>query len=178
MFLQRTRIFLVATVLCFLLGEVEAAPRRSRRARRPAHRIARKASRTRAAARLVRRTPTGRAGPSAALWARRYVGVRYVWGGATPRGFDCSGLTMYCYRKAGRRIPRTASQQFRYGRPVATNALSPGDLLFFWGGRRIAHVGMWVGGGRIIHAPRPGRRVTNAAFSGWFRKRFAGARRY
>lgn len=123
----------------------------------------------------------------AVLTARRALGVPYRWGGTSRRGFDCSGLTQWCYRTAGVRIPRTASQQFRYGRAIATAWILPGDLVFFratGAGRpggtrgRISHVGMWVGGGQMIHAPRPGKRVQSVRFGGYWRRRFAGARRY
>jgi cell wall-associated NlpC family hydrolase len=114
----------------------------------------------------------------AVLAARRALGVRYVWGGESLRGMDCSGLTRWSYRQAGLTIPRTASQQFRYGRAVATSSMTSGDLVFFRVGRRISHVGMYVGGGRMIHSPRPGKRVSNVAFGGYWRRRFAGARRF
>ncbi|MBC9957835.1 peptidoglycan-binding protein [Yimella sp. cx-51] len=87
--------------------------------------------------------------------ARKYLGVPYVWGGSTPSGFDCSGLTQYVYREAGLTIPRTASMQQRAMTRVATP--QPGDLVFF--GTPAYHVGIWVSEGTMIAAPYPGQVV-------------------
>ncbi|HMK93275.1 MAG TPA: C40 family peptidase [Thermoleophilia bacterium] len=98
--------------------------------------------------------------PKAVKVARRYLGVRYVWGGSTPRGFDCSGLTRYVYHKLGIRIPRLAASQYTEGLYVPRHRLRRGDLVFF--GRSaplIHHVGIYVGRGRMIDAPHTGARV-------------------
>jgi len=99
--------------------------------------------------------------------ALRYVGkVDYVWGGTTPAGFDCSGLTQYCYREIGITIPRNSRTQFRAGAyipPDRLDVLVAGDLVFFgYGGdaNRIHHVGMYVGDGNYVHAPATGQKVT------------------
>lgn len=83
-------------------------------------------------------------------------GKPYVWGATGPNAFDCSGLIGYAYRTAGIRLPRTTWDQIDTGRRIPTSALRPGDLVFY---REAAHVGMYIGGGRIVHAPRPGTSV-------------------
>lgn len=88
-------------------------------------------------------------------------GIRYVWGGASPRtGFDCSGLTKYAYAKVGKRLPRTAQAQYNAAYKISRSSARPGDLVFFGGSRGIYHVGVYAGGGYIWHAPRPGKRVS------------------
>lgn len=85
--------------------------------------------------------------------ARRYLGAPYAYGGASPGGFDCSGLVMYVYSKVGVSLPHHAASQYGLGRPVRYSALRPGDLVFFSG---LGHVGMFVGKGRFIDAPQSG----------------------
>ncbi len=87
--------------------------------------------------------------------AKQYLGVPYVYGGESPSGFDCSGLTMYVYAKAGMSIPRTASAQQRALSP--TSHPEPGDLVFF--GTPAYHVGIYLGGNKMIAAPHPGTSV-------------------
>ena len=120
-------------------------------------------------------------GADAAALARRFIGARYVWGGASPKGFDCSGLTMYVYAQLGVTLPHKASLQFntRYGARVATlNDLRPGDLVFFvrtTPARGITHVGIYTGNGRMVTAntPRTGVREVSV-YDGYWRSRFAG----
>ena len=108
-------------------------------------------------------------------YARRLLCVRYVYGGTTPRtGFDCSGFTRYVYASIGMQLPHYTGSQFALGRRVARRSLRPGDLLFFNG---LGHEGMYIGGGRFIHAPSSGKRVSIAALSGWYEDRYVGARR-
>ncbi len=93
--------------------------------------------------------------------ARRMLGVPYQLGGSTPRGFDCSGLTSYSYRNAGIAIPRTSAEQFLAARPTPPHLLQPGDLLFFnIKGRRVSHVGIYIGADQFVHAPGTGKRVS------------------
>lgn len=93
--------------------------------------------------------------------AEGLVGTPYRFGGSDDRGFDCSGLAVYAYERAGITIPRTAAEQERSATPVPLPALRPGDLLFFRiRSRHVDHVGIYVGDGRFIHAPRPGALVS------------------
>ena len=94
--------------------------------------------------------------------AERYLGVPYVWGGATPSGFDCSGLVQYCYRQIGIDVGRTTWDQMGCGTRIAVSALQPGDLVFFRGGE---HVGIYVGDGTYIHAPHTGAVVSYGSLS-------------
>ena len=108
-------------------------------------------------------------------YAKRFVGVRYVYGGSTPRsGFDCSGFVRYVYAHFGISLPHSSYAQFNDGRRVARGSLRPGDLVFFDG---LGHVGMYVGNGRFIHAPHSGTRVRIEKLAGWYSSRFDGARR-
>ncbi len=91
----------------------------------------------------------------------RYRGVPYRYGGSTPSGFDCSGFSSYVIRKAlGKNIPRRASVQARAAHRISRSAARPGDLVFFHHGGRVYHVGIYAGGNKVLHAPRPGRRVS------------------
>ncbi|MEU7640420.1 MULTISPECIES: C40 family peptidase [unclassified Streptomyces] len=83
-------------------------------------------------------------------------GSPYKWGAQGPDSFDCSGLTLYSYRRAGRALPRTAAQQYRRTQHVARSSRRSGDLVFFHSGSGIYHVGIYAGGDRIWHAPKAG----------------------
>jgi cell wall-associated NlpC family hydrolase len=108
--------------------------------------------------------------------AKDQLGDPYQYGAAGPDSFDCSGLAQYAWRKAGIRLPRVAASQYRALRvKVAWNGVRPGDLLFFW---RFGHVGVYVGGGQMIHAPRSGSRVRYERLGqGWLKSAFSGAAR-
>ncbi|MCD7035020.1 C40 family peptidase [Metabacillus sp. GX 13764] len=84
--------------------------------------------------------------------AKSYLGVKYSWGGMSPRGFDCSGLVKYSYSKAGKALPRTAAEMYSKGTRV--NTLSLGDLMFFAPNKasRPTHVAMYIGNGQMIQA--------------------------
>jgi cell wall-associated NlpC family hydrolase len=95
--------------------------------------------------------------------AAKLKGTPYRWGGTTPRGFDCSGYTGYVYRKAGKKLPRTARQQYSATRHLSRAAAKPGDLVFFKsGGGGVYHVGIYAGGNMLWHSSRPGRPVGKA----------------
>ena len=93
--------------------------------------------------------------------AKRYVGVRYVWGGSKPRpGFDCSGYTKYVFKKLGKTLPRTSRAQRAHVRKVSRASARKGDLVFFHSSSgRVYHVGIYAGGGKMYDSPRPGKRV-------------------
>ena len=99
-------------------------------------------------------------------------GTPYVYGGAAPGGFDCSGLVQYAFRTAGITLPRTAAAQSSIGRPVSVSQLQPGDLLFFYS--PVDHVVMYVGNGKIAEASQPGSPVHIRPM---YLSGFAGARR-
>ncbi|MCL2403523.1 MAG: NlpC/P60 family protein [Coriobacteriia bacterium] len=111
-------------------------------------------------------TPTRQARGEVVNIARRYIGTPYQWGGSTPAGFDCSGFTSYVFRQVGVNLPRTSRAQIGVGQRVSRADLQPGDLVFF--GNPIHHVGIYVGGGSIIHATTPGDTVRVAPIHGGF----------
>jgi NlpC/P60 family/Putative peptidoglycan binding domain len=100
-------------------------------------------------------------------FALRQLGKPYRWGGDGPRSYDCSGLVKTAYRAAGVALPRVSRQQYGAGRHVRLNALRAGDLLFYADNprdpRTIGHVGLYVGAGRMVESPRPGRTVRIAS---------------
>ncbi|MBB1246974.1 C40 family peptidase, partial [Streptomyces durbertensis] len=102
---------------------------------------------------------SGRAAQALA-YARGALGKPYVWGATGPHSFDCSGLTQAAWRSAGVSLPRTTYTQVNAGRRVSRDQLAPGDLVFFYSG--LTHVGLYVGNGQMIHAPRPGAPVRYA----------------
>jgi cell wall-associated NlpC family hydrolase len=118
--------------------------------------------------------PSSTLGGQAVAIAEQYLGVPYVWGGASPSGFDCSGLVMYVYGRLGVSLPHNAAAQYGMGTPVPRDALEPGDLVFFDG---LGHVGIYVGGGSFIHAPHTGTVVQISSLSGWYSSEYVGAKR-
>jgi len=117
---------------------------------------------------------------SAISLAEDYLGTPYVWGGDKPGGFDCSGLLQYVWARAGVNIPRTTYDQFKVGTPVSKAQLQPGDAVFFTGSDPQnglpGHVGMYLGGGKIIEAPHTGADVQISNLSS--HKDFVGGRRF
>lgn len=111
---------------------------------------------------------------SALNFALAQLGKPYIWGGTGPTDYDCSGLMMASWGKAGVSLPRTAAAQYAAGTPVSTSDLQPGDLVFFYPG--ITHVGMYIGDGKFIHAssPRTGIKVSVLAQQ----PSYQGARRF
>jgi cell wall-associated NlpC family hydrolase len=118
--------------------------------------------------------PPGRYGGVVGI-AMRYLGTPYVYGGASPGGFDCSGLVMYVYAQVGVSLPHSSYAQYSAGVPVSRDQLQPGDLVFFDG---LGHVGIYVGGGQFIHAPHTGDVVKISSLSeSWYASTYVGARR-
>ncbi|KAB2594037.1 MULTISPECIES: C40 family peptidase [Streptomyces] len=89
-------------------------------------------------------------------------GAPYKYGAAGPSRFDCSGLTLYSFKKAGKKLPRTAQQQYNKTSRVSSSKRKPGDLVFFHSGRSVYHVGIYAGGGKIWHSPKSGDVVRKA----------------
>ena len=116
---------------------------------------------------------SGRAGV-ALKYALKQIGDRYVFGAAGLTTWDCSGLTMRAFRTSGVSLPHSSAAQFRYGKSVSRSNLKPGDLVFF--GTPISHVGIYLGGGKMVHAPRSGSRVKVATMD-MGRKKFRGGKR-
>ncbi len=106
--------------------------------------------------------------------AMRYLGTPYVWGGASPSGFDCSGFVMYVFSQIGVSLPHSSYAQYGYGSAVSRSDLQPGDLVFFDG---LGHVGIYIGGGSFIHSPHTGDVVKISSLSGWYASTYVGARR-
>ncbi len=115
-------------------------------------------------------------GSIALKFALKQVGDVYVWAAAGPTRWDCSGLTMRAFAQAGVSLPHSSRIQIKYGKPISFSQVKPGDLLFF--GKPISHVSIYLGGGKMVQAPRPGKRVEVVNFTKKFgAKPFVGARR-
>jgi cell wall-associated NlpC family hydrolase len=115
-------------------------------------------------------------GSIALKYALQQIGDVYVWAAAGPTRWDCSGLTMRAFQKAGVSLPHSSRIQVRYGKSISYNAVKPGDLLFF--GKPISHVSIYMGGGKMVQAPRPGKKVEVVNLTKRFgSKPFVGARR-
>ena len=128
--------------------------------------VAPAASATTAVAAEERKKKTSRSSRSFAVRAQKVMrtgnslkGVPYRRGGTTPRGFDCSGFTRYVFKKVGVSLPHSATAQMRKVRKISRGQARPGDLVFFRSGGRAYHVGIYAGGNRVLHSPRPGQRV-------------------
>lgn len=109
--------------------------------------------------------------PSIVDYAKRFLGVDYVWGGTSPSGFDCSGFVLYVFRKFGVELNRVSRDMAAQGSKVAKSELQPGDLVFFdtnGGHNRINHVGMYIGGGRFIQSSSEQSGVVISDITGGF----------
>ncbi len=111
--------------------------------------------------------------------AKSYIGTPYRYGGASPKGFDCSGLTSYVFAHYGYKLPREAKKQMGFGKPVSRSRLKPGDLVFFkisWYGNY--HVGIFIGDGKFVHAPSSGKKVEIQRLdNSYYRDKYFTARR-
>ena len=117
--------------------------------------------------------PAGTLGQQAAAIAQQYLGVPYVWGGASPSGFDCSGLVVYVYGRLGVSLPHYTVSLWNSGAHVSRDQLAPGDLVFFYS---LDHVGIYLGGGLFIHAPHTGTVVQISSLnSSWYASAYDGA---
>jgi cell wall-associated NlpC family hydrolase len=132
----------------------------------------------------VRISPTGSADviaarAQAARTAAQMAGVPYRYGGLTPKGFDCSGLVYYSYRKAGMTVPRTSNEQFQTADRIDLDEARPGDLLFFARRRSVDHVAIYLGNQQFVHAPSSGKGVTIASMNDpYYRAHFVAAARF
>ena len=153
-----THLVVLVLLLCFP-GVALAAPDRSGDGEKPAP--------------PAEMLPT--TGEKAVDIALRYLGTPYVWAGASPAGFDCSGFVMYVYGKLGITLPHSSWMLWDVGRPVERRDLEAGDIVFFGG---LGHVGIYIGGGRFVHSPHTGDVVRISSFSeGWYGSTYDGARR-
>ncbi|MDR1086066.1 MAG: C40 family peptidase [Deltaproteobacteria bacterium] len=117
-------------------------------------------------------------GQAAVKTAKKYLGVPYRYGGRSPKGFDCSGLVWYVYRQNGLELPDASWKQVKAGQKVTKAELRPGDLVFFQSKGKVNHVGIYIGGGEMIHAPGRGKNVTRANLSEkYYQRHYATARR-
>ena len=127
--------------------------------------------------------PASVSGSSAVSLAYQYMGVPYVYGGASPSGFDCSGFTMYVYSQLGVSLPHGATPQLNYGTAVDRSDLQPGDLVFFQDyGYVASHVGIYVGDGQFIHASSSSSNgycvCVSSLTSGYYNTHYLTARRF
>jgi cell wall-associated NlpC family hydrolase len=169
------RLLLLVFVLAYSVafGSGSSAGTVTKRGPAP-HRL--RAQRPRTHRRAVTAGAAVTVGDRAALFARKLLGTPYRWGGDSPStGFDCSGLVRFVYARFGVKLPHSSYADFDLGRRVALGSLKPGDLVFFNG---VGHVGMYIGGGRFIHAPHSGTDVQVTSLSEpWYRSSYDGARR-
>lgn len=123
--------------------------------------------------------PTAELRDDAAMHAQKMLGKPYKYGGTSPAGFDCSGLVLYSYKRAGLVLPHGTDQQRALSRPIKVADLRRGDLVFFnQEGKKFGHVGIYVGDGRFVHAPSSGKSVrADRLDTPYWRKHLSEARR-
>ena len=117
-------------------------------------------------------------GNAAVREATKYLGIKYLWGGTTPNGFDCSGFTQYVYKQLGINIERVSQAQYHEQEAISRENLQPGDLVFFKRNGDVHHVGIYVGSGMMIHSPYTGTVIQYQSIDeGSYRNEFCGGRR-
>jgi cell wall-associated NlpC family hydrolase len=123
--------------------------------------------------------PSAELRDDAAMHAQKMLGKPYKYGGASPSGFDCSGLVLYSYKRAGLALPHNTDKQRSLSRPIKLADLRRGDLVFFnQEGKKYGHVGIYVGEGRFVHAPSSGKSVRSDRLdSPYWKKHLSEARR-
>ncbi|MDF2571898.1 MAG: spore cortex-lytic enzyme [Sporomusa sp.] len=128
---------------------------------------------------LSRGKPDKRIGQQIASFAQEYLGVPYVWGGASAGGFDCSGFIYYVYSRYGISLPRVADEQYEVGRRIPLSNIEPGDLVFYSTyAPGPSHVGIYIGNGQFVHASSGAGEVTLTSMSkAYYQSRFLGAYR-
>ena len=113
--------------------------------------------------------------------AKYFNGGKYVWGGTTPKGFDCSGYVQYLFKKHNVNLPRTAWSQSKLGQKIVLTNLKTGDLLFFNTDKKrgipVSHVGIYMGNGKFIHAASRKKGIIISPFAGYYQDRFVVAKR-
>jgi cell wall-associated NlpC family hydrolase len=182
--LRRAAVFAAALGAFAVLSPVQAMSRHARHevrlARHEAHFAARHAHHAVAAQKIAAQSHA-LASHNVVMAAYAFRGTRYVMGGTSRSGFDCSGFVRYILGHAdGVALPRTAVEQFYHGTPIPVKDLQPGDLVFFKNTykRGISHVGIYAGDGKFIHAANPHRGVQmDSLDSPYYQHHFAGARR-
>lgn len=132
----------------------------------------------------VEKIPTTQQGAKAitlvdrVVWkAQKQQGKMYRWGGTSPTtGFDCSGLTQYAFKNGAQiALPRTAAEQYQIATKISAAQATKGDLVFFrTSGKRISHVGIYLGNNRFVHAPRTGRAITTENLTGYWARTLVG----
>lgn len=143
-----------------------------------------KTSGTKKAVAAAKKTaPQSRGGRKASLpanniidYAKQFLGVKYVFGGASPSGFDCSGFTMYVFKKVGINLPHSAKAQYAMGTPVSRDNLIPGDLVFFETYKKgISHVGIYIGDNKFIEASSSRGIAITSMSNSYYTPRYIGA---
>ena len=162
------------------LHREENLARAAAAAKAAAEKVARAREAAKKAGRVYR--PTEKEREALLRYARYFKGGKYLWGGTTPEGFDCSGYVQYLYKKHHINLPRTAWEQSKVGIPVSKNALQKGDLLFFLTdksrGIPVTHVGIYLGNGEFIHAASKKRGIIiSPLYNGYYSNKFVTARR-
>ena len=162
------------------LHREENLARRAAAARHRAKRIAREMVAAKKAGKEYHMSPVDR--KKLLEDAKYFKGGKYVWGGTSPKGFDCSGYVQYLYKKHNVNLPRTAWAQSKKGRAVDLHDLQKGDLLFFLTDKKrgipVTHVGIYLGNGKFIHAASTKKGIIiSPIFHGYYAKKFVSARR-